>query len=435
MIVTILLGVVSLAVLVLAFVATKYWHWAHVTVLVLFYFASVGYAVLAARSLDTRLEHQERAHQAQVQLDEQAELMDGLRRGSSDPAIVRKLSNSDVLAADGGDSVTSTVQLEHELRMLNRMRGRVWKGAAPMSQVDPETMMVTVGFPVARPTTQAPGAGEIEEAPAEGPAPPLGLEAGSIIYVFEHGPLEGSDQGPPNQYLGEFRVEAVDGRQATLAPLDQLELDDYATERLVNSRGPWTVYETMPADSRDLFAGLDEETLRNLLPESVVEEYLRDGTPATPDDPPERLESVDADGNPVPPDSADELGVAQRYRRRLRDYAFLLADLEADRAELIAREQAITSDLAKLDAALKGAEQIRDYRTEEIEKWRHDLAAVERERRAIESHASTLLQQIENAKRLLDATLRENAQLAQVRANNHGVLVPMGSGALDVDAL
>lgn len=435
MIVTILLGVVSLAVLVLAFVASKYWHWAQVTVLVLFYFACVGYGALAARSLDTRLEHQKRLYDAQKQLTQQAELYDGLLRGSTDPKIVNRLASSGTLAAEGGNSIDGATQLEHRLRMANRQRGRIWRNAQPAGTAGAGGYQVNVEFPVAAPTNGNDLDGAFpEQSEPQGPPPALGLEPDSIVYVFEQGPLEGSEQMAPRHYLGEFRVESVEGRQAVLDALDQLELDDHATERLINSRGPWIIYESMPADSRDLFAGLDEETLRKLLPASVIEEYVRDGTPATPDDPPARLQGVDADGNLVPPDAEDK-AVAKQYRRRLRDYAMLLADLEANRAELIAREQAITSDIAKLEAALKGAEEIREYREEEITKWRHDLAAVERERKAIEAHASTLQSQVDKATRLLEATLRENAQLAQVRASKRGVLTPMGSGALDVDAL
>lgn len=440
LIVTILLGVVTLFVLVGAFFASKFWHWAHVLVLVAFYFAAVGYAVLAARSLSTRLEHQEKLAKAEQGLEQERALIDGLERGTTDSQIVNQLAGREIDAAIDADTFEGVNQQEHRLRLQNRMRGRVWREAYPQGPPDPQTGLVEVGFNERRSATPADeeGVEPVEEAAAPSAPTPLGLEADAIVYVFEQGPMEGAEGRGPNQYIGEFRVDSVSGRLAKLEPLDQLELDPYATERLINSarrKGPWIVYETMPADDRDLFVGMDEETLRRLLPEGVVEEYLRDGTPSKPDDPEERLVSVDENGDIVPPDEADERGVAKIYRRRMRDYTLLLNDLEAQRAELVSRQLALESDIAKLESALAGAKELQAYREAELSKWRADLAAIQRENRAIGAHKSTLLAQVENARRLLDQTIEQNAQLASARAADRGVLIPLGSGALDVDAL
>lgn len=434
LIILILLGVVTLAVLVMAFFASKYWHWAHVLVLVLFYFASVGYALLAARSLDMRLENQEKLAKAEIEIEKQETLIDALKRGSDDPQVISQLAGRDTLAAQEEGDLEGTIQLGHDLRMINRIRGRVWRGARK-ADVDQQTGQVTVNFPLRPSTTPTEDdQPEPEEAPA-GPPPELGLVTDAIVYLFEQGPMEGSQESGPRQYLGEFRVDSVTGREAVLEPLDQLELDNTAAERLLDSKGPWIVYETMPADDRDLFADMDEETLRRLLPAESVEEYLRDGTPATPDDPPARLVGIDADGNIVPPDEADEKAVSQQYRRRLRDYAYLLNDYERERAELVAREQAITEDLAKLADALENAKAVEAYRQQELAKWQADLTAVKRDREAVEEHVAALERQIANAKRLLADTLRENAQLAEARLDARGVLTPIGSGAIDIDAL
>jgi len=60
---------------------------------------------------------------------------------------------------------------------------------------------------------------------------------------------------------------------------------------------------------------------------------------------------------------------------------------------------------------------------------------VVRDRQAIEAHVEALRRQIANARQLLAATLEENAQLASARAERRGPLVPIGPGALDIDAL
>lgn len=425
---------ITLAALVLAFLASKYWHWAHVLTLVAFYFATVGFLFLAAQTLSLRLEWQQKYTSTNEQLEEQVELSQALSRGSEEPGIANRLAAAGVNLPEGADGVRGITRARHLVTLKNRARGRVWRDARPIGVV-PETQMVQVDFSIRQPEPspdQAPIDGE-PAAPA-GPPPALGMEVGSIVYVFEQGPLQGAGDNPPNQFLGEFRVDAVEGRQAQLQPLDQFELDPQAQQRYLNSQGPWIIYQSMPADDRSLFAGMNEEQLRALLPESTVQEYIRDNTPSTPDDPPERLVGVDADGNLLPPDQIDQ-AARTIYRRQLRDYAFLLDDLEKERAQLVAREQAITEDLAKLAIAQQGAEKIRQYRTAERDKWRSDLAAVERELAAIQKLVTQLQQQAQNAKQLLATTLQSNARLAAVKAERSGVLTPVGPGALDIDAL
>ncbi|MEO0530815.1 MAG: hypothetical protein AAF266_09625, partial [Planctomycetota bacterium] len=139
----ILLGVTTLAVLVLAFLATKVWHWAHVLVLVAFYFASIGYLILAARSLEQRLEFQQRIAKAEADLEQQVELNDGLQRGTTESSVKNRLAGRDVLAADTDGPMPGTVDLEHRLRLKSRMRGRVWRFANKAS-IDQQTGMVEV---------------------------------------------------------------------------------------------------------------------------------------------------------------------------------------------------------------------------------------------------------------------------------------------------
>lgn len=434
LIINILLGVVTLAVLVLAFLASKVWHWAHVLTLVAFYFASVGFALLASHTLSLRLDAQKKYVQVEKQLEDAVELNDAIAYGASDSSVANRLASQGVELPETADGVRGIVQARHQVNMLNRSRGRVWRFAQPVG-IDPQTRMIQVNFPFQRPRPAEDEAPLEGEAPAaEGPAPALGMEVGSIVYAFEQGPLGGGGENPPNQYVGEFRVDAVEGRAARLQPLDQLELDPQAAQTYLNSQGPWIVYETMPADDLDLFAGFTEEQLRALLPERTIEQYLRDNTPSTPDDDPERLVGLDADGKVLPPGQIDE-AARTVYRRPLRDYTYLIDDLEKERAQLVARQQALNDDLAKLARAQKGANELQAYRKAERDKWRADLAAVERDLAAIQGLVKKLQQQIENAEGLLAATLQSNARLAEVKADQTGNLTPIGSGALDIDAL
>ena len=96
------------------------------------------------------------------------------------------------------------------------------------------------------------------------------------------------------------------GLQAKLVTVN--ELDDHEKQRLANSRGPWSMYETMPVDQLELFAGLSEEQLEKLLPEASVEEYIRQGTPAGPDDDEWHVIGFDADDNQVRPERPRQSG-------------------------------------------------------------------------------------------------------------------------------
>lgn len=441
MLVTILLGVVTLVVLVGSFLGAKRWHWAHVLTLVALYFASVGYLLLMLQSVNYRWTNQKREQQALANLERQQAENDALIGGTDDRAVLSRLAGKETLIPDGATSIGGIRRLEHEVRLLNRDRGRVWRDGVLASDVDPQTGAVTIAFPVPQAEPAEDGFEE-EDAPAEPGA--LGLQTDDVVYVFEQGPAAANNPDAGRKYLGEFRVSSVEGRQASLEPLDQLSLDPVAGERLLTSDGPWAVYASMPADDRRLFLGvegnrmfpgLDEEELRALMPEASIDEYLRDGGEATDDDDEFRVEWLDADDMVV--GAADDPGkrVRRRFRRQPRDYAFVLKDLAVEQAELIAEIQAAEADVAKLNEALAGAEKLKGFREDERQKLQDDLDLLVRDRETIEQYVATLQSQIAKADRLLEETLRSNAAIAERIARGSAPLRPVASGALDVDGL
>lgn len=433
MIVAILLGVLTLVVLVGAFLASKRWHVGHVLAVVGFYFASVAFLYLGAQTLKARNGLQKQVTTSEQRLVTTTDAVDALAVGTRVPALVNRLRR-DLEVPDGADEIESVERLAHNLRLTSRARGRVWRGAVPAGEVDQTNGSVRVGFPAAAPPAQQTDefGDPIEAEPAEpAAAGRLDLESNAVVYLFE----ERAQQRSP-EYLGEFLVKEVDaeGRTALLEPLGQLDLDTYAANRLLGSAGPWSVYETMPADSRDLFAELDEEQLRQLLPEAAIEEYLRDGTPAEPDDNPERHVDLDADGQPIPAESDIE-PVSQEYRRLVRDYAFLLADSDQAFAELVALVKGATVEVARLEAALASAERLGEFRKQQISMLTSDLRSVEKDRAAINEHLEQLNRQLGQAEQLLTALLEENAALASQIASARGPMTPVVSPALDIDAL
>ena len=274
-------------------------------------------------------------------------------------------------------------ELEHQLKIVARERGRVWRGVLPASEVSNEGHVV-----------------------AEVPNPqPHGLEKDTIVYAFEQG--EPTD-GP--QYLGEFQVVQSNADGIELEPV--LLIDQRTGERLAASQGPWSLYETMPADRHSLYSDITDEQLQQIMPEQSVEEYVRHGTEATPDDDEWHVIGLDENDERVGPEQMDQ-AVKRLYDRPLRDYAFLFDDFARDRAVAEATRQAIIEDNAKLEAALASAEKLGEFREAEKEALTSDLEGFKEDLVAIEAHRDIVLRQLSNAQRLIDQLLADNSARVQ----------------------
>ncbi len=102
----------------------------------------------------------------------------------------------------------------------------------------------------------------------------------------------------PGIYVGQFVVVKAEPTAITLQPIRPL---DERQQAALQTQADWTLYEILPADGHDVFAGMTEETILSLFPadESIpadkfrdaVREYVRDNTNAENQDPPERIHS------------------------------------------------------------------------------------------------------------------------------------------------
>lgn len=385
---------VLVATIVFAVLGSKVWHWAHVLVAVGLVLATFGFTNLGYRVLSERIKHQKTERDAITALEEQQRVIDAIDHGTDDPAMVNRLREPLGLDEDTS-SLMSIGELQHELRMVRRERGRLWDDVVPQGQPDES--------------------GQVDVAVAED-APAMNISQNAILYVFEQGP---ADQA---QYVGEFRVVQAEPRQLRLEPV--LTMNQGEQERYIESAGSrrtWTLHETMPIDSHELFSGLSEEQLRAMMPESSVEEYLRDGGEVRPDDDPMRVMGIDEDGRLVGPDdlNSDHRKV---YRRKLRDYAYLFQEEAKRQSELRAEGRALTSTLAQLQEAQEGAEKVKAFRAQEQQKLKHDLAGATRDQKAAEDHLASLTEQLDNAKKLLDRTLAANARTAEQLASLQAAL-------------
>lgn len=416
-------GVLLIGMLVGAFLASKVWHWAHVTVAVLLFLSTLLFTFFAADVLRVRAKYLRAEAKAAMDLEQQVALNEALARGTKDPQLINRLRNSDLPIADDVDELPSVSDQRHALRQINRTLGRAWRNAQPLGPPNPQTGRVAVQIEFPK---------------------PLGIEEGSVLFVFEQGQPNAASPQEGSQYLGEFLVTAIGDQQLELEsvlplnPADPLEF--IRLQRSVQSGAKWVLYETMPIDSHELFEQFTEEQLKQLLPAASLEEYLRDGSDWSVDDSEWVKQGIDADGNVVGPEDWDEKAERYVYRRRLRDYAFLFSDIAERRVELYAEAEAVREDTAKLLAANESAKALGQYRMQEQEKLKSDLAGVNRDRKAIESQLAALQQQIKRSEGLLEQTIAANAALAEQLASYQQAMsggpVPAGSrGAVDVDAL
>ncbi|TWU30134.1 hypothetical protein [Bythopirellula polymerisocia] len=363
----ILLAIVLILGLVSVFLSAKNWHWSQFVLILFIMLTSVGFLFLAAETMRIHRGLRAKLPGMEEQLARLEQQNAALLRGIEDDAGI--------------------IQLEHRLQMITRERGRAWRQVAPTGGLDQQ--------------------GRIEVAI---PNPkPHGLDAVTIVYLFESGNANPGSPSDGRQYLGEFKVVESRDTGVVLEPMQLL--DQRTGERLARSEGPWSLYEAMPSDQYKTFAGMDEAELRKRLPASIVEEYLRHRTPATPDDDPRDVIGFDENDVRLGP---NEMGKAVKklYNRPLQDYSYLFSELSRQKAVMLAKRDALIEDNAKWTAALASAEKLTEFRENEIKLLQEDLAGMKRDREAIQKHLKDVNLSLKNARDLIASLLAENSSLA-----------------------
>jgi hypothetical protein len=393
----ILIGILVLfiASLVAAYFGARTWHWAHVVLVVAIFLATAGFLILSAEVLRANAVLRAQVNKLQHDLDVVTAKNAALDKGSRDPRMIGELTGDEVKIPEGAEEIPSVDDLEHDLSLIERDRGRVWRNVAPAGvEAKTETVHATVELPQ-----------------------PTGIAKDSILFLFEQGDPANPDPTKGPQYLGEFRVTAVADKQVTMVAVQLL--DDFELKRLQTSKGPWALHESMPVDQYKLFEGLTEEQLRKWLPEKSVKEYLRHGTAKEADDDPIRVVGLDEEGKPVDPKDMSK-AVKILYQRRLRDYSIELDDLARDRIVLLANIAGVTKDNERLKAAEVSAKALESFRQGELQKLGVDLAGITKERAAIEKHLSLVEQELaadrQELAKLLDANARLAEQLGRLQA-------------------
>lgn len=369
------LSFLVLATFVIAYFAARTWHWAYVLVVVGIVLSTAGFFILAAETLRINSVLRTNYNRVEQQLAQENARIKALVRGT--------------------DSSPSISDLEHEVRVQTQGRGPVWRNVTKTG-VDRQTGGVNVSV----------------ESPV-----PAGFAVNTIVYLFEAGLPAQPDPNAGKQYLGEFRVTQAAGQEANLLPA--LEMSDLQRQRLANSQGQWVVYEKMPADRYAIFAGMSEDELRERLPAASVEEYLRHGQPAGPDDDEYHRAYYDDTGKRLTPDEAaqglaTEQPIQTLHHRWLHDYALEFRTL-AERRAVVSTDLAGTElDNQRLAEAEASATRLTAFRQEQLRKLHHDLDGInDKERPTLDRLAGLVQQQVDTLRTMLDETLTDNGRLAR----------------------
>jgi hypothetical protein len=264
-----------------------------------------------------------------------------------------------------------------------------------------------------------------------------GLGKELLVYVFDRERQEG-DKGPRYLgYLGEFVVESVVDRKkpapgaggkddkevlAQLKPSRELtpgELEQLKQSFEQNKDGKrrWVLYERMPWDSHELFAGVDEAAKKKLLPQQTVEEYVHDGQRATWADVKEWKVPgtvVDDQGRPLldkeGKKTAEATGI---YRRPLRDYKALFDWYDMQRTVLYDLIATTQRNLKLAEKAKAEAEAERDACRQEKVTLTAERAERVKERSAVLVHWRAVEAQAKLFAGEVNRLMKKNQDLAR----------------------
>ncbi len=337
--------------------------------------SALVFMYMAARTLQTHKTWREAAQRQENRMEDLAEQIE---------ETIQAVTEEDELAAMGIE------QLRQALFSILIDRGRVWINCDP-EQINAETGAVRVktDFP------------DEDNLPGR-----HGIHEKTILHVFEEADVQAPLNEAGGRYLGEFRVTEVADGLVGMEPsmkMEQRELD-----RLAESRGPWSLYEVLPYDSHKIIRKMDKDYLSEVLPETVVNEYLFDGEPMTR----EKAEELGLEGRIVD-EKGEEVadGEEGTYVRDLRDYGTWFAAFHRERTFWYDQRDSAQGDKQYAEAAAADAKRQVDFRQREAAELRSELAEFRRELDAVVAHREALQRKVAEVGR----------SAAQMAANNRSL--------------
>lgn len=315
-------------------------------------------------------------------------------------------------------------QLRAEINRVVADRGRVWIGVMRQGRPDQTGKIRLVTDPQ---LLQArPGTVPFQQA----------VTPDTLVFAFDDRP------GPvPGPYLGQFKVTTANENFAELAPTVQLSADEL---KRLQSPGPWSLYEQMPVDSHQTFAGLAPQELAGLLPKESVPEYQRSGGKAQANDPPAdvwtrveftKAHELESDTGKVAYEAGEALeldrgsaqqltkqgivkeapnaeGLSNFFVRPLRDYAYLFREFYRQRSALQTDLTRDKANLASIQSALADAQKEGQFLQATIADLRSDLKQVQRDAAVAKAYAAKLEGRLNALKAEVDQVSQTNRELA-----------------------
>jgi hypothetical protein len=429
---------VILVGLITIIMSIKNWHWAQMVLVLSIFFMAIATLFLGMETYRIHRNIRKAIPAKEKQLADLEAENAALRygAGSNDPAVMRVFNgepfNGEIPYDPEVEGRMHGLQVwTNRLQNLARARGRVWRNVVP-SGFDQRTGRVAVTIaptqvaaPPADPDLAADPAADPAAQPAAAAPQGHGLTVDAIVYAFENGPPNPAAPDQGSQYIGEFKVVEANDQGVILEPIQAL--NQYTGNRLVKSiqasNKSWSLYELMPTDKHELFAGLDEAAKRGLLPAATVDEYIRHGTPAQPDDDEFHRAAFDEAGpagNRIGDDDAknDPSKVVEwRFDRPLRDYSYLFPELARQRVVMEADAAALKQQIADLQTAHANAKKLESHRTKEKADLERDLKSMQRDLQFITNLLEQIKAQLANARAQVNDLIQRNAAGAQTLIN------------------
>lgn len=318
----------------------------------------------------------------------------------------------------GSPETPGILELRNQLHAVVTRRGRAWYNVAPTVGREEQTGALWIRVELPAPfVPSSPEAtqgvlfafeqdGQLGAAGGGAPAETVPVDGASP--ADESAPAVEAVPGAARRYVGEFRIVSVEGNSVTLTPA--LFLSKREQNALLGSQGPWTVYDVLPLDSHAALAGLDESQVSEMLHvgqregsvrealDAAARDFLRDGTPTVADDPPDRI--VEVNGERI-------------YRRKLKDFGYLLRELDRQRTTLLDQLAAVTAEIGFLKSALDDADRQEKYHNDEKAQLAQDRERLTREMAAVNNHREGLAKSLSETQAGIDKLLGENRSLAE----------------------
>jgi hypothetical protein len=310
-------------------------------------------------------------------------------------AKIEQTQKENLVLAEGADGEGDQKQLGirqvgMELFKLQLDRRRVWFNCDPKTSIkvghDDGTAEITLTIDNPAPNGTAAAKPDI--------AAKHGIAVKTVLYVFQD-----IDVQKKGAYLGEFVATKVADKQVTIVPTDKLtsrEID--RLEKAQKIPQILVLYEILPRDNHEIFAGMSDEQKKAMLPPDSLHEYLKDGRPAEKDDP----KNCVVDG---------------KFVRPLRDYRVLL-DADRERYVLLTNSFATAAKDKKLiDDALADAQKQEEACKKDIADSTSDLEKFSRERDVVAAYRDAIKESLASAEaaitRLIDTNKAMAGQIAK----------------------